>query len=144
MKHWRGSYDESGPGVEFDDFRHPTNDVRYKQIPIEALPSVESMKDCVERVAPFWNNVVSKSVMENKRVVVVSHKNSLRGIFKILQGISNEDIKRFQVPNALPVVYEFDASMKHITNYCLMDKEAHSVKAENPELSYNNIDWSLI
>ena len=79
------------------------------------------MADCVERVEPFWHNIICKKVMEGKRVVIVSHKNSLRAIFKIIQGISDEDIKRFQVPNALPVVYEFDEQMKYINNYCLMD-----------------------
>ena len=44
----------------------------------------------------------------------------------------------------MPVVLEFDENMKFVNNYCLMDKEAHSVKTERPELSYNNIDWALI
>lgn len=48
------------------------------------------------------------------------------------------------MPNALPVVYEFDSNMKHVNNYCLMDIESHSIKAERRELSYNNIDWTMI
>ena len=48
------------------------------------------------------------------------------------------------MPNALPVVVEFDEQMKYINNYCLMDKEAHKVKNENRHLSYNNIDWALV
>ena len=60
LKYWRGSYNQSGPGVEFDDFRHPSNDIRYKDVPVNALPNVESMKDCVDRVMPFWNNIVAK------------------------------------------------------------------------------------
>lgn len=82
--------------------------------------------------------------MNNKRVIICSHKNTLRAFFKHIQGISDEDIKNFKVPNALPIVYEFDAQMQHINNYCLMDLDSHSIKAENPELSYNNIDWALI
>lgn len=144
LKHWRGSYDESGPGVDVHDFRHPVNDNRYKDVPLDALPQVESMKDCVERVSPFWNNIIAKKVMDNKRVIIVSHKNTLRAIFKSLTGISEEEIKRFQVPNALPVVFEFDQNLKHVTNYCLMDMEAHTIKAERRDLSYNNIDWALI
>ena len=63
--------------------------------------------------------------MAGKRVIIVSHKNSLRAIFKHLADISEEDIKRFQIPNALPCVYEFDSDMKYVNNFCLMDKEAH-------------------
>ena len=82
--------------------------------------------------------------MSGKRLIIVSHKNALRAIFKHLANISKEDIKRFQIPNALPTVFEFDADMKHVNNFCLMDKEAHSIKKDNPELSYNNIDWTVI
>lgn len=41
-------------------------------------------------------------------------------------------------------MYEFDAHMNHVNNYCLMDKEAHKVKSDNPLLSYNDIDWAHI
>ena len=82
--------------------------------------------------------------MDGKRVIIVCHKNTLRGIFKNLQGLGDQEIKRYQVPNALPVVIEFDEDMKYLNNYCLMDKEAHAVKKDQPDLSYNNIDWALI
>ena len=39
----------------------------------------------------------------------------------------------------MPLVYEFDENLNHINNYALMDKDAHKIKLENPELSYNNI-----
>lgn len=46
------------------------------------------------------------------------------------------------MPNALPLVYEFDENLKHINNYALMDLDAHKIKKENRNLSYNNIDMS--
>lgn len=48
------------------------------------------------------------------------------------------------VPNAMPIVYEFDENMQHVNNYCLMDKDVHTIKKENPDLSYNDINWALI
>ena len=141
---WRDSYDQTGPGVEIDDFRHPANDVRYRDIPTEVLPSVESIKCTVERVMPFWHNVICPQVMDNKRVIIVCHKNTLRSIFKVLQGLGEEDVKRYQIPNALPVVLEFDEDMKYLNNYCLMDQQVHTVKKNNPEYSHNNIDWTLM
>ena len=82
--------------------------------------------------------------MDNKRVIIVCHKNTLRGIFKILQNLGDKEVKRYQIPNALPVVLEFDEDMKYLNNYCLMDKEAHSVRAVDASHSYNNIDWAAI
>ena len=48
------------------------------------------------------------------------------------------------MPNAMPIVYEFDEYMQHVNNYCLMDKDAHAIIKSNPELSYNDINWALI
>jgi len=39
----------------------------------------------------------------------------------------------------MPLVYEFDENLNHINNYALMDIDAHRIKNENRELSYNNI-----
>lgn len=60
-------------------------------------------------------------------------------MFSHLQKIGEEQIKEFKVPNALPLVYEFDENLNHINNYALMDKDAHKIKSQNRELSYNNI-----
>ena len=89
---------------------------------------------------PFWYNTIARNVFNNKKVLIVAHKNSLRAIFKHLQNISDEDIKKFKVPNAMPMVYEFDERMTFVNNYTLMDVNAYTLKKEDPTLSYNNID----
>ena len=144
LDYWRSSFDARAPGIDIHDFRHPSHEAKYQFVPQKSLPGVESVKDTVDRVTPFWYNQICKKVMDNKKVVIVSHKNTLRAFFKHIQDISDEDIKKFKVPNALPIVYEFDANMNHVNNYCLMDKEAHKIKSDNPLLSYNDIDWAHI
>ena len=111
-------------------------------IPREYLPKVESMKNTVDRIVPFWYNTIAREILNNKKVVIVAHKNSLRAIFSHLQKIDEEAIKQFKVPNALPLVYEFDENLNHINNYALMDLDAHKIKMEYRDLSYNNIDMS--
>jgi 2,3-bisphosphoglycerate-dependent phosphoglycerate mutase len=128
LDEWRSSYSNHPPGLELNDYRHPCNDKKYKLIPRDGLPAVESLKDTVKRVVPFWENQIIRKVQNEKRVIIVSHKNTLRAFFQHLQGISDEEIKKFKVPNALPIVYEFDENMKHVNNYCLMDQEAHIVR----------------
>lgn len=104
-----------------------------------ALPKTESMEDTVNRIMPFWYNTIARNVFNNKKVLIVAHKNSLRAIFKHLQNISDEDIKKFKVPNAMPMVYEFDERMTFVNNYTLMDTTAYTLKKEDPTLSYNNM-----
>lgn len=53
-------------------------------IPRDHLPKVESMKDTVDRIVPFWYNTIAREILNNKKVIVVAHKNSLRAIFSHL------------------------------------------------------------
>ena len=103
------------------------------------------MQDTVDRIKPFWENEVCRSIMSEKRVIIVTHKNTLRAFFKYFQPQMTEtELKQYKVPNAMPIVYEFDSEMNHVHNYILMDQEAHRYKSENPDKSYNNIDWKQI
>jgi 2,3-bisphosphoglycerate-dependent phosphoglycerate mutase len=65
-----------------NDYRHPSFDRKYKNVPPHHLPAVESLKDTVERVVPFWQNQILAKVASGKEVVIVSHKNTLRAFFQ--------------------------------------------------------------
>lgn len=79
------------------------------------------MKNTVDRVIPLWENQIQRKIADNKRVIVVSHKNTMRAMFGYLQGSDEENIKKMQIANALPIVYEFDQNMQYINNYILLD-----------------------
>ena len=51
-----------------------------------------------------------------------------------------DEIKKFKVPNAMPLVYEFDKRMTYVSNYALMDLQSHKLKKQDPTLSYNTIN----
>ena len=57
----------------------------------------------------------------------MAHKNSLRALFKHLQDIGEDEIKKIDVPNAQPIVYEFDQRMTYIKNYILTQNESHII-----------------
>ena len=63
----------------------------------------------------------------------MSHKNTLRSLFKHIQGLEDSECKRIIVPNAVPIVYEFDQEMNYIQNYTLDNQinEDYS-REENP------------
>lgn len=62
-------------------------------------------------------------VLDHKNVIVVAHGNSLRAIVKHLSGMSEEEILKYNIPTAVPLVYEFDQDLNVLKNYYLLDEE---------------------
>ena len=57
---WRSSADKAPPKVGINDFRHPKFNRKYQNILADALPSVVSIMDKIDRIIPFWYNSVSR------------------------------------------------------------------------------------
>ncbi|MEX3612268.1 MAG: 2,3-diphosphoglycerate-dependent phosphoglycerate mutase [Burkholderia sp.] len=121
---WRRSYDTPPPALEPSDERAPFNDPRYAKVPREQLPLTECLKDTVARVLPLWNESVAPAVKAGKQVLIAAHGNSLRALIKYLDGTSDENIVGLNIPNGVPLVYEFDENLKPIRHYYLGDQEA--------------------
>ena len=49
---------------------------------------------------------------EGETVLCVAHGTSLRGIVKHIENISDEDICKIDLPNAIPLVYKLDQNLK--------------------------------
>lgn len=120
---WRRSYDTPPEPLNPEDPRNPKFDIRYKDIPEKELPLSESLKDTIERLLPYWNDVIFPSLGELDNIIVVAHGNSLRGIVKYLKGISDEDIVKLNLPTAIPYVFEFDEKLNLTGDYFLGDPE---------------------
>ena len=88
VKIWRRSYDVRPPAFEPTDPRFPGSDKRYENLPFDALPCAECLKDTVERVLPFWNDEICSAIKSGKKVIVTAHGNSLRAIVKYLDKVS--------------------------------------------------------
>ena len=56
-------------------------------------------------------------------ILVVAHGNSLRGIIKHLKGISDEAISEFNLPTAVPYVFEFDEGLNYAGDRFLGDPD---------------------
>jgi 2,3-bisphosphoglycerate-dependent phosphoglycerate mutase len=123
VKIWRRSYDIRPPALEEKDSRNPATDPRYKDLPKEQVPLTECLKDTVERFLPCWHDVIAPTVKSGKRVIIAAHGNSLRALVKYLDGISDQDIVRLNIPTGMPLVYELDKGLKPIRNYYLGDPE---------------------
>ncbi len=119
---WRRSYDTPPPPLAADDERHPRFDRRYAGI--ADLPATESLKTTLERVVPYWDDVIAPDLLAGRHVLIAAHGNSLRALVKMLDGMSDEDITGFNIPTGVPLAYELDDGLKPLNREFLGDPEA--------------------
>jgi len=125
---WRRSYDIAPPLLELADPRHPSNDLKYKNINPKELPVGESLRNTIERFIPFWKSEVEPQIKSGKRIIVSLHSNSLRALIKYLDNLSSEEIMKVNVPYCIPLIYELDENLKPIKHYYLApDEEVQKV-----------------
>jgi 2,3-bisphosphoglycerate-dependent phosphoglycerate mutase len=120
---WRRSYNIPPAPLAENDPRNPRNDAKYQDVDKLLIPLTESLKETVDRILPYWEENISKKLMECGEVLVAAHGNSLRGIIKYLKNISNEDIVNLNLPTGIPYVFEFDDNLNLIKDYFLGDEE---------------------
>ena len=120
---WRRSYDVRPPALEKDDARHPVHDPKYAHLPGNEIPAAESLEDTIARFLPYWQGTIAPVIQKGKRVIISAHGNSLRGLVKHLDGISDQEIPGLNIPTGIPLVYELDAALKPIRHYYLADPE---------------------
>ena len=130
VKVWRRSYDVQPPALTEDDDRNPKTQSPYRNENKEELPLTESLKDCVKRVVPFYEEVIKKDMKAGKRVLIAAHGNSLRSLVKYLDNISDEDIVGVNIPTGVPLVYEFDDNFNVTNRYYLLDPEELKKRVE--------------
>lgn len=130
VKIWRRSYDVPPPPLTEDDERHPCHEKRYADLSKDELPATECLKDTLERVLPYWESTIVPDIKAGKNVLIAAHGNSLRALVKHLDGLSEEEVLKLNIPTGIPLVYELDESMKPIKNYYLIDEEELKKKME--------------
>ena len=124
---WRRSYDTPPPELDADDERHPSHDPRYTGI--AGLPASESLATTLERVAPYWEQVIAPDLRAGKNVLIAAHGNSLRALVKMLDGISDEDITGFNIPTGIPIAYDLDDDLQPRSRDFLGDADAVAAAA---------------
>ena len=130
VKVWLRSYDVPPPALEADDPRYPGSDPRYKNLTAAELPLTECLKDTVERVLPYWNDVICPELRAGKSLIIAAHGNSLRALIKYLDNVSDEEIIGLNIPTGIPLLYELDENMRPVSHRYLGDEEAAKAAAE--------------
>ncbi|MRJ06657.1 MAG: 2,3-diphosphoglycerate-dependent phosphoglycerate mutase [Epsilonproteobacteria bacterium] len=109
---YRRSYDVPPPPLDENSPYHPKNDPKYAHLPPELLPSSESLKDNQRRAMEAFYSQIAPRLVEGENVLLTAHGNTIRGMVKALEGISDEDIVKFEVATGVPRVYEFDNNLQ--------------------------------
>lgn len=70
------------------------------------FPKSESLYDCMQRTIPFYTDrILPEAVAKQKRVLIASHENAIRGILMHLCDIPEQAMQQLHLPNGVPLVY---------------------------------------
>ena len=116
---WRRSATVRPPELELTDQRYPGNDPKYSNLTIEELPRTENLVDTIKRVVEYFKEEIEPELKNNKKIIIVAHGNSLRGLIKYLDNISDEDIISLELETGNPICYELSDNLKPIKHYYL-------------------------
>lgn len=125
---WRRSFDVPPPPLANDSEFSQYGEARYVGIDGE-VPQTESLKLVIDRMLPYWESDIKPDLAAGKTVMVTAHGNSLRGLVKHLEGISDEDIAELNIPTGIPLVYKLDENFKPIGKGEYLDPAAAAAGA---------------
>ena len=120
---WRRSAEVRPPALTKDDPRYPGNNQIYKDIPESELPLTENLVDTIKRVVSYYESTIIPDLILGKKIIIVAHGNSLRGLVKYLDNLSDEEVMDLEIPTGVPLVYELDDNLKPIKHYYLKDED---------------------
>ena len=107
---WRRSFDVPPPPLADDDLYSQVGDPRYADIDGE-VPRTESLKLVIDRMLPYWESNIIPDLRAGNTVLVTALGNSLRGLVKHLDGISDADIAELNIPTGIPLVYRLNEDL---------------------------------
>ncbi|MFZ1852286.1 MAG: 2,3-bisphosphoglycerate-dependent phosphoglycerate mutase [Nitrosomonas sp.] len=110
-------FDAAPPSLNKHDVRFPGNNPNYADIDKNILPIGESMEQTVARIEPYWKNILQSSLKNNQCVLVVAHRNSLRALMMLVDGLTQGQVMKSRLATGRPLVYELDENLKPLRHY---------------------------
>ena len=81
-------------------------------------PNGESLKDVVNRVSPYFSEIIKPLIINKKNVLIAAHGNSLRAIMIKVGLYEPEEISNIELPTGSPMCLDYeDGKLKN--NYYL-------------------------
>ncbi|MEI7942768.1 MAG: 2,3-bisphosphoglycerate-dependent phosphoglycerate mutase, partial [Candidatus Riflemargulisbacteria bacterium] len=99
------------------DSRYPGNDPVYIDIPKDELPHCENLQMTIDRVVPYYKDIICPQITNNKKVIISAHGNSLRALVKVLDNMTDDEVMDLNIPTGIPLVYELDECLQVIRKH---------------------------
>lgn len=112
---YRRSFDVRPPEIDLDSEFFTGRDARYGMVAQDGLDHIdpskvrsECLEDVIARLTPFWHAFVTPCLLQGETVLVVTHGSVCRSLIKVIEGVSDEEIRSINVPTGVPRVYDFE------------------------------------
>lgn len=132
FKFWRRSYEGAPPELPDDSPHSQAGDARYAELPSEAVPRTESLKDTTARLLPYWYDVLVPDLRIGRLVLVIAHGNLLRAFVKHLDRLSDSAVVEVDLPTGIPLLYRLDPDLRPLHpggEYLDPDAAASSIRS---------------
>ena len=127
---WRRSYSVPPPPIETGSEYGQDGDPRYAELGAD-MPATECLADVVVRMLPYWYDAIVPDLRLGLTVLLAAHGNSLRGLIKHLDGLSDEAVVALNVPTGIPLRYELEeATLTPTRPADYLDPEAAAASIE--------------
>jgi 2,3-bisphosphoglycerate-dependent phosphoglycerate mutase len=72
-----------------------------------APPEGECLKDTAERTLPYFKEYILAELEAGNNVLVSAHGNSLRSIVMSIEGLTQEEVLKLEIPTGVPLFYNY-------------------------------------
>ncbi len=110
-------FDATPPYLNAADPRSPGNQPGYTGIDSNELPLGESIQQTLIRVKPYWEETIQPQIRQGKRILIVSHRNTLRVLMMLLDHLTPRQTMKYKLATGRPVIYELDPQGTAIRHY---------------------------
>jgi 2,3-bisphosphoglycerate-dependent phosphoglycerate mutase len=89
----------------------------------------------------LWHEAIRPDLAAGKQLLVVAHTSALRGLIRLIEGLSDKEAADFRIATAIPRVYVMDEDFKPIRIMDLSEGMASSIRYWVTALKPRRIGW---
>lgn len=72
----------------------------------------ESINMVYKRLLPLWDEQIKTDILRNNNLLIVSHKNTIKALMKIIEELNINEIENLDIQNSELIVYNFDNQLR--------------------------------
>ena len=99
------------------------NHTKYNQNPNQNIDKIkkfgESNYMVTQRLLLFWENQIKNQLLKNEILLIISHKNTIRCLMKIIENLNTQEFKTTDINNNQMILYNLDNNFNFINKFNL-------------------------